>query len=446
MNHALRNIYQTTGERYRVGLNDEITGEAIFFKEQNMKKRLKSGVFGLLLLAGMTLTFFGCDDSPSSPVVTDTGITGVTVDPATVSVARGNTQAFTATVNGTGNPEQSVTWSVTGGGTGTSIISTGPSTGRLTVAPDETAPTLTVRATSTEDTSKSGTATVTVLLPTVSSVTVDPPTTTVAKGGMETFHATVNGPNNPPQTVTWSVTGGGAGTSIILTPYDGGVLTVALGETAQTLTVRATSTLNTAISGTANVSIQGTATVTNVWIHYNGNSVVRGRTRTFTAMVDGTGNPAPTVTWSVSGGGAGTSISQGGVLTVDANETATTLVVTATSTITPAQSATVTIDVTDPADVETGINITTAFETNDNLHLSYDSSINSGGTLHAQVDYYSFDQELSYKWYIGGVLQSYTSNEVNLPTTGLSAGIHYGLVIVTIDGTAFSRDFAFRVQ
>jgi hypothetical protein len=62
-------------------------------------------------------------------------------------------------VQGTNNPSQMVTWTVTGGGTGTKID---PSTGLLTVAINETASTLTVKATSIADGGKSGTASVTI--------------------------------------------------------------------------------------------------------------------------------------------------------------------------------------------------------------------------------------------------------------------------------------------
>jgi hypothetical protein len=87
--------------------------------------------------------------------------------------------------------------------------------------------------------------------PVVTGVTVSPGTADVVKGGTQTFTATVNGIHNPAQTVTWTVSGGGAGTAI--TP--GGVLTVAAGETAATLTVTATSTQDPGKSGAANVTI-----------------------------------------------------------------------------------------------------------------------------------------------------------------------------------------------
>ncbi len=85
-------------------------------------------------------------------------VTSISVSPESVAVQKGNTQTFTATVNGTNSPSQTVTWSVGSSNPGTSI----DSSGLLTVAFGETASTLTVTATSTVDNTKSGTATVTV--------------------------------------------------------------------------------------------------------------------------------------------------------------------------------------------------------------------------------------------------------------------------------------------
>jgi hypothetical protein len=99
------------------------------------------------------------------------------------------------------------------------------------------------------DTTKSGTATVTVLSPTVTGVTVSPATVSVDQGGTQGFTATVNGTNNPAKTVTWTVTGGLSTIDIF------GTLTVAANETAANLTVRATSTADTSKSGTATVTV-----------------------------------------------------------------------------------------------------------------------------------------------------------------------------------------------
>ncbi|MEU7881108.1 PxKF domain-containing protein [Microbispora bryophytorum] len=102
-------------------------------------------------------TNFSFTATPPAPVVT-----GVSVTPSAVTVSRGGTQSFTATVTGDGHPAQSVTWSVRGNAsTGTTI----DGEGLLTVASDETARALTVAATSTADASRSATATVAIPWP-----------------------------------------------------------------------------------------------------------------------------------------------------------------------------------------------------------------------------------------------------------------------------------------
>jgi hypothetical protein len=64
-------------------------------------------------------------------------------------------------VEGENDPGQAVTWTVAGGVPGTAVNGAG----LLTVAANESAASLTVRAASTVDTSKSGTAVVTVITP-----------------------------------------------------------------------------------------------------------------------------------------------------------------------------------------------------------------------------------------------------------------------------------------
>lgn len=91
-------------------------------------------------------------------------VTSVTINPATVTENTGNSVKLTATVNGTGLVSGKVTWSMTGSGTDNNGIpySSINQNGTVEIGKRETAKTLTVTATSTQDTTKSGTATVTI--------------------------------------------------------------------------------------------------------------------------------------------------------------------------------------------------------------------------------------------------------------------------------------------
>jgi hypothetical protein len=212
-------------------------------------KMVLTGIFGILLVFGLVLT--GC---PTDAGDGDPTVDAVTVSPARPGVVKGGTQQFTAAVTGTNNPDQAVTWSVTGNTNNGTAINT---SGLLIVAAAETAPGLTVTATSAADPGKLGTAIVTVYasqdqVPTVSAVIVSPATASVVKGGTQQFTAVVAGTNSPDQAVTWSVTGNTNNGTAINT---GGLLTVAAGESAASLTVKAASAVDPGKSGTATVTV-----------------------------------------------------------------------------------------------------------------------------------------------------------------------------------------------
>lgn len=87
-------------------------------------------------------------------------VSGVTVTPPSATVAEGETQQFSAEVEGSGIISQDVEWSVSGSSAvagGTTVVD-----GLLTVGTGETNDSLTVTAKSRQDSGKSGTATVTV--------------------------------------------------------------------------------------------------------------------------------------------------------------------------------------------------------------------------------------------------------------------------------------------
>ena len=275
----------------------------------------------------------------------DSGVESVSVSPATVTVSKGAKQQFTATVTGTGNPAQTVTWSIVESGkhSGTTINSSG----LLTVSASETLTKLTVKAASTADKGKSGTATVTVSstpAATVTGVTISPKTASVAHGGGQTFTATVAGTNSPAQTVTWTVTGGARAATAIT---GAGVLSVATNETATTLTVKATSTVDTTKSDTATVTVtSAVATVSSVTVSPQDAFVSKGSARQFSAAVSGTNSPAQTVTWSIveTNKNSGTTINSG-LLNISANESLTSLTVRATSTVDTGKSGTATVTI-----------------------------------------------------------------------------------------------------
>jgi len=214
-----------------------------------MKNTLKLfGIVAVAAIIGFSMT--GCQTDTPEPTVT-----GVTVHGhSSVTVEKGGTHTFTATVAGSNSPPQTVTWAIVQ--TNTHAQTTiNANTGVLSVALAETLTTLTVLATSTFNTAISGAATVNIPQPTVTGVEIDGPSSiALTRGGTHTFTATVAGANDPPQTVTWQITQENRHPWTTINA-DTGVLSVAIAETLTSLTVQATSMLDPARNGTATVTV-----------------------------------------------------------------------------------------------------------------------------------------------------------------------------------------------
>ncbi|MCL2759363.1 MAG: hypothetical protein FWD22_04050, partial [Treponema sp.] len=154
----------------------------------------------------------------TSVIVVVPTVTTVTVSPTGQSVRAGETLQFSASVTGTYNPDNAVTWRVSSNAAGTGAVTPGTAinaNGLLTVANNESVSPLHITATSSVDSTKSGSVTVTVVIPTVNSVTVNPSNQSITAGGMIQFSAAVAGTNNPNTSVTWRVSSNAAGTGAV---------------------------------------------------------------------------------------------------------------------------------------------------------------------------------------------------------------------------------------
>lgn len=179
-------------------------------------------------------------------------VTSVSVTPGAPKAAKGGTQQFTAAVVGSNSVPGTVNWTIDGNKSyGTKISRNG----LLSVAADETAEKIIVRATSTWDITKYTKVTVTVEgneTPRVTSVNVTPKTVSVQAGKTKQFKAQANVQNGAPGTVKWSV----GGNKSSQTKVSGtGLLTVAANETSSKLTVKAESTFDKTKYGVAAVTV-----------------------------------------------------------------------------------------------------------------------------------------------------------------------------------------------
>ena len=213
----------------------------------NIRVQMWDDVAGVVYKAGSNIT------------VTSGSTISVSVSPASATVLAGKTQQFTASVSNASNT--TVTWSVDGVAGGNSTVGTVDSTGLYT-AP-AAAGNHTVTATSVQDTSKTGSAAVTV---TTASVVVSPATANVAPGQTQQFTAQVSNTSN--QAVTWEVDGTTGGSSTAGTISTSGLYTAP--AATGTHTIGAISQADPTQSGTATVHVTA---FSGIFTYHNDNQV-----------------------------------------------------------------------------------------------------------------------------------------------------------------------------
>lgn len=337
----------------------------------------------------------------SQHAVDQSTVTEVIVYPGATKIGCGYSQQFAAKVNGVNNPSQQVVWKLTGA---TSKETRVTPNGLVFVGEDEKSNMLVLTAYSQKTPEVYGEAIIDVVpaeTPGVDEVTVDaiiitPDMVELEQGWQTVFKAVVIGKNNPSQAVTWSLTGNNVQTTYLT---DDGVLTIGIGETAQSLQVRATSKQDTTKYNIAYVTIaaydaggdngftdvpatplntkyvrERTANGSAVWtpieeeveepipepdpeinsveVSPNAVTVRPGSVITFAAIVNGSEELSKEVTWSISGQrDPNTKITSDGVLTIGADEDAMMIRVTARSIVDTSKYGTATISIDEEAPI-----------------------------------------------------------------------------------------------
>src|SRR5450631_4881210 len=294
-----------------------------------------SGLFTAPVSAGsVTVTATSAQDTtksgaaPVSLQASASTITSVAVscNPATTN-ANGTSQC-TATVQGTGSYSSSVTWTASGGSINSSGLFTAPAS----------AGSVTVTATSAQDTTKSGAAPVSLQASasTITSVAVSCNPATTNANGTSQCTATVQGTGSYSSSVTWTASGGSINSSGLFTAP----------ASAGSVTVTATSAQDTTKSGAAPVSVQASAsTITSVAVSCNPATTNANGTSQCTATVQGTGSYSSSVTWTASGG----SINSSGLFTAPASAGSVTAKATSTQDTTKSGQATITVALHTPS-------------------------------------------------------------------------------------------------
>ena len=202
----------------------------------------------------------------------------------------------------------------------------------------------------------------------VNGVTISTPKQTVYQDEIIKLSANVTGINNPSQQVNWSVSGN---TDSATTISENGILIVGLNEQAPTITITATSKEDDTKSASVDINVlEVERVVEGLFITPSKVSAVCGESCKFFAYVYGIYGPSQEVTWSISGNTSlNTEINNDGMLSIADDETTDKITITATSTVDPTKSASVTVNIFQIKITSTVSNVTVTIATGETQKL-----------------------------------------------------------------------------
>ena len=348
-----------------------------------------SGVITAVANGTATITVTTADGGKTATcaVTVKTSVTGVTLSQTSATIEKGSTLALTATVAPSDAGNKAVTWS-----SSNTSVATVSSTGVVTAKANGTA-TITV---TTADGGKTATCAVTVNT-SVTGVTLNYTNATLEKGSTLALTATVAPSDASNKAVTWS----SSNTSVATVSSTGVVTAVANGT--------ATITVTTADGGkTETCTLTVKPSVTGVTLNHISATVAKGSTLTLIPTITPSDTSNKAVTWASSDPEVAT-VSSSGVVTGQADGTATITV----TTVEGGYTATCEITVNSPV---TGITVSPTTKT-----LSLDETAQLTATIqpsdasNRQVSWSSSDPSV-----------------VSVSSRGVITGVDVGTATITV--------------
>ena len=284
------------------------------------------------------------------PLSGNTALVAITVNPNNATLVVGSAQQFIANVTGTS--QTAVAWNVSGAGC-IGVACGTISVNGLYVPPSSvhSPATVTVKATSVADPTKSASANVLIVGAVAVLLSISPTGASVPTAGMQPFTASVTGTSNT--AVTWGLSGAGCSGSscgtLATSSLSAVYLAPSVAPTPASVNVIATSVVDPTKSASANLIIVPAVVV---GVTPTSASTTAGATQQFAASVTGTSDTA--VTWTVSGTGCsgatcGTITSSGLYTAPPAVPSPATVTITATSVSDPSKSTSATVTIAPPA-------------------------------------------------------------------------------------------------
>ena len=384
----------------------------------------------IALLAAVTWSL-GCTAggpglvTPPPPPIT------VNVSPASVPVLLGNPLTFAATVTNT--TDKSVSWSVNGIAGGNSSVGTITAAGVYTAPADLPSPvTVQIRATSQADSTKFGTATVTITSDIALALT--PNSANVELGATQAFQVSVTSSGHPDTAIRWSLSGAACSTACGTVDPAGKFTAPGILPSPATATVTAQSVadpsrqVSATVNITSNFTLQLSAPV----------SVPAGTSATLVSTLTpvSNSNPSAVLSWSLSGPGC--SGSSCGVLTISPQQSTSGGSITNSATYTAPATAptpnTVTVTVTPQADPSKKAQATMTIQAGVAVSVSpitYTLAANHRVTLAVQV---SGTSNNTVSWSVNGIpggnnvlgqVCAFGSNPCQIATNSTASQVDY---------------------
>jgi Ig-like domain-containing protein/ASPM-SPD-2-Hydin domain-containing protein len=298
----------------------------------------------------------GSVTSNAAMLTVSTSPVAITVNPNQASVTVGGNQQFSANVTGTSNT--AVNWSVSGAGCTGAACGTISGGGLYTAPSSVPSPAkVSVNATSVADSTKSVSASVTIVAAAAVLLTISPASASVPTSGTQFFNATVTGTSNT--AVTWSISGSGCSGSSCGTLANTSTSAVysapSVAPSPASVSVTATSVAAPTNFAAASVDLVPTVAVS---VSPSNVNVSAGATQQFSASVTGTSNTA--VSWTVSGTGCsgaacGTIDGHGLYTAPPTYPNPPTITVAATSVADPTKSGSVNATLSPPSSVTVSV-------------------------------------------------------------------------------------------
>ncbi len=296
---------------------------------------------------------------PPPPIV-------VTVTPNVSSVLLGNTQTFSAQVSNASNT--AVDWSVNGVPGGNAAVGTISASGLYTAPADLPAnPAIQVRATSSADPTKSGSAQVT--LASDIAIAIAPGMANVELGATQSLQASLTSSSHPDSTISWSLSGAACPSSCGTIDANGHYTAPQILPTSTNVVARALSVADPSKFATANLNVTSNFTLQVAGPQSVATSAAATIVATLTPVLGS--NPSATLNWTVSGAGCSGS-SCGTLATTTTQFDANGIEVSSANYVAPATAPTpnsVVITVTPAADPSKKAQLTVAIQSGPSISV-----------------------------------------------------------------------------